>query len=61
MNLNKPISVPCISLGIEFTESLIEILLHSITAESLAALRATVAERVEHLLTHIMDSFKCSF
>ncbi len=55
MNLNEPISVPCISLGIEFTKSLIEILLHSDTAESSAALRATVAEKGETLLTHTMD------
>lgn len=57
MNLNWPISL-CISLGIEFTESLIEILLHSNTAESLAALQATMGEKGEHIVVHTMDSFK---
>lgn len=59
MNLNEPISV-CISPGIEFTESLIEILLHSNTAESLAAPRANASDRGERLVTHTMDLFKCS-
>ena len=59
MNLNELISV-CISPGIEFRKSLIEILLHSNTAESLAAPRATAAEEGESLVTHTVDSLKSS-
>lgn len=59
MNLNEPISV-CISPGIEFRKSLIEILLHSNTAESLAAPQATPAVKGERLVAHTMNSFKCS-
>lgn len=44
MNLNEPISV-CVSPGVEFTKSLIEILLHSNMAESLAALQATAVTK----------------
>lgn len=58
MNLNELISV-CISPGIEFTKSLIEILLHSNTAGSSAATEATVAEKGERLATRTVDSFKC--
>lgn len=58
MNLNEPISVS-ISPGVEFTKSLIEILLHSNTAESLAALQATAAKKKdESHVTHSVDSFR---
>lgn len=59
MNLNEPISV-CISPGIKFRKSLIEILLHSNPAESLAAPQATAAVKGERLVAHMMNSFKCS-
>lgn len=54
MNLNEPISV-CISPGIEFTKSLIEILLHSNTEQSLSALQATVSKRDDHHVTYILN------
>lgn len=54
MNINEPISV-CISPGTEFTKSLIEILLHSNIAVSLAALQATVPEEGEHRVTYPIE------